>query len=263
MCIFNGTVENVSSTNILVAKMSNGRQLTIYENSASVEEGKNSWTPAMILPFPRIRNAESLYFVDMSNNPQFFKRLEKAFQFTPYSSMVSAYEGVRFKVKRVGSYELTVVPSLDEFSRVDASVFSLDPSLGRMLRKFYGGISFSFLVCKLVHGGKQHPFAFVHDMFPGQGRLFVPTRHFHGSVPNPLLLEETMIPMGPLWDHTIFTVGGDDTWGRVHEPNESDEFAWDLMKELPLPKKLSPGLVRMREIRGLYVNQDLLVELVH
>jgi hypothetical protein len=62
--------------------------------------------------------------------------------------------------------------------QVDASVFKVSKSLGRVLAEHYA-TDFGFLICKLTTSGEQHPIAYTHPV-ANDGRLFVPTRHEHG-----------------------------------------------------------------------------------
>lgn len=77
----------------------------------------------------------------------------------------------------VGSYKASIVPSLDDFERIDRDVFTLSPKIFEFLKRLYPE-GYSFLVCQLEQNRAYHPFAYQHGTLPN-GRLFIPTIHFH------------------------------------------------------------------------------------
>lgn len=187
MCMTNGPAK-LSGTRILVIAGTNGQQLTVYQNSADTET-KN----AMILPVPTTRG---LKLVDMTNYKDIFSKLSKYF---PNLSR-SAYKGISLnssdtlKVHKVGSYQASIVDSLDDFARIDSS-FRLNLNVGEILKTHYP--AFGFIVCQLVEGENDYePFAYTHQII--DGKVFTPTRHYHGEGP-----PETTSD----WDHEIYTVG--------------------------------------------------------
>lgn len=189
MCITNGPAE-LSNTRILVIAGTNGRQLTVYQNSADTEI-KN----AMILPVPTTNGLE---LVDMTSYKDIFSKLSKYF---PTLSR-SIYKGFELnssdcdtlKIHKVGSYQASIVDSLNDFARVDSS-FRLNPNVKEILATHYP--TFGFIVCQLVEGENDYePFAYTHHII--DGKVFTPTRHYHGDGPPEKISD---------WDHEIYTVG--------------------------------------------------------
>lgn len=193
MCIILSKVDKVSNTKIYVSPdKENKRQLTIYSNEVATKT-KN----AMILPVP---NPESIELLDLSNYPKFFEDCENCFynlptlsmrSFNPHSAYASAS---MLPVVRVGSYLASIVPSFDDFVRIDRTVFDVNDDLFPILAKNYKE-NFGFIICLLEEGNHTyHPFAYTHLM-KDKNRLFIPTRHYH--------------PGGASsyadWDHVIYS----------------------------------------------------------
>ncbi len=177
MCIFAFPVEQVSNTRIAVIALPNGEQLTVYENSASTTSSN-----AMILPIPK--GEKSPVLLDMSKHKNFWQKCESFF---PQREVMAAGFGMNFgggggwsaktlPVERVGSYNCTIVPSIEDISRVH-QLFKLPPNIGELLAKHYA--NFSFLVCLFDRRASGHPIAYVSASM-ADGSLFVPTMHEHG-----------------------------------------------------------------------------------
>jgi hypothetical protein len=192
MCIILSAVEKVSNTKIYVSPdEDNLRQITIYSNEVATRE-KN----AMILPVP---NPESIELLDLSKYSKFFEDCESCFIKLPTLSLTRsfhpeyAYASI-LPVVQVGSYLASIVPSFDDFVRIDRSIFDIDDNLLPMLAKHYRE-GFGFILCVLDEGSHTyHPFAYTHKM-KEPNRLFIPTRHYHPGESNSYAD----------WDHTIYS----------------------------------------------------------
>jgi hypothetical protein len=177
MCIFASSVVKVAKTQILVVSLLDGRQMTVYSNLAVSRKPKN----AMILPVPVGR----VEFVNLQDKPDVFKECEKLF---PQPEMLATGDlsfgfGAGFSTKgvlpteRVGAYVCSLVPTLEDFSRIDASVFTLPPTTEELLTKNYPN-GYSFVVCQFDKVVSDQPIAYVHEK-RADGSLFIPTFHGH------------------------------------------------------------------------------------
>lgn len=180
MCIFVGDVKRVSKTRILVVPLPSGRQLTVYENSVE-SEGKN----AMVLPVPQ----GPVQLVDTSTvYPDVFKdcealfpnRSKGGFGAASYSfGAFGAEERKPLPVERIGGYDVSVVPTLEDFARLSKEHFTVPDNIKQVLTENYGA-GYSFVVCLFDKTVQAHPIAYISQRMPN-GHLFIPTRHAHGS----------------------------------------------------------------------------------
>lgn len=227
MCIINGPVTSVNATNIFAGPSDDRtRQLTVYSNKVDTA-AENS----MILPVPF---PDSVVLHDLSYYPNLFTDLKRCFKTTRplYKNALSAngYEHMargaarerpKLVVHRVGSYEASIVPSIDDFDRLSEQ-FKLSPDVANMLTTDYTNIQgapVGFVVCRLIPGAHEyHPFAYSHTL-PGK-YLFIPTKHFHPHEPEPVPQYTTSITNlglrshrkpnhGDDWDHVVYTAATD------------------------------------------------------
>lgn len=179
MCIFIAKVLRVARTRILVAPLPGGEQLTVYENTAQTK-GKN----AMVLPVPQ----GPVRLVDTSGFPTLFAECEKLFEeergaggFGNFGfGFGAADKEAPLPVQRIGGYDVSVVPTLSEFSRLAAGVFTIPDNIKQILNTNYGS-GFSFVVCVFTGTVQAHPIAYVSQRMAHTGQLFIPTRHAHGD----------------------------------------------------------------------------------
>jgi hypothetical protein len=253
MCIFNGKVIRVSNTQILVTYSTDGkRQLTVYSNKVNTADGN-----AMILPVP---HAASVQFHDLSGYPTLFEDCDDCFSSVVRRSLQAAGWGMTdsynsrnlLRVHDVGSYRASIVPSFDDFDRLDASVFTLSPAIGDVLRQTYGS-EFGYIVCMLRGGNHTyHPFAYSHNVLGST--LFVPTLHEHGHVTGDVGFQAAASE--PDWDHTIYSFGTDQRWHDRRSWTQKLESALSMDK---LPTGFDYRIDRMNRmsITGNYPNKDL------
>lgn len=188
MCIMASPVESVSNTKIFVGHDNNGRQATVYSMAVGlVDRGKGN---AMILPVPILSAQDRIDLVDLSGNPDFFEPLVDLF--TVRSRSISFGADAPLDVVRVGSYDVSIVPTVDDVKRLNHDVFEVSADTEFTLRKNYPN-GYVFLVAQLHTSGEFHPIAYIHPLVGGH--LFVPTRHEHGQTDSEDL---------PDWDHQIF-----------------------------------------------------------
>jgi hypothetical protein len=133
----------------------------------------------------------------MSEAPGFFDDADKLFM--PLTLGKTKSRGVDFlKVHEVGNYQVSIAESLDDLDRVNPEVFTLSPDAKSTLGTYDDG--FCFVVAQLKESGKFHALAYTHPV-AGDGKLFIPTKHEHGShvAPHPQLEGERAD-----WDHHIY-----------------------------------------------------------
>lgn len=191
MCIFTGTIEHVSGTEIFARRVAPGEQGLVYSLELAVEDPL-----AMVLPLPVPAGPaeDAVRFVDLEGYPAFFHDLSRAFdpirlatRGAPKSSQAARET---LKVHDVGRFEASFVPTLADFDRLDPR-FRLDGTVWDALPLYR---DWGFAVFELKTEGKRswlrrllgaapkpmtvHPMAFV---FPTRDpdRLFFPTVHVH------------------------------------------------------------------------------------
>jgi hypothetical protein len=214
MCIINYPAE-VTNTEILVSpNRDSKRQLVVYANKVQTTHQGN----AMILPVP---NPHTVKLHDLSQYSDIFKDCARSFVdesqmmrslYTNSSFGVS--KGITLEVHQCGSYNVSIVPSVNDFHRIDATQFQLNPAVGQILSQYYHN-NFGFIVCKLRTGTSEtyHPIGYSHQMIKPH-TLFVPTRHHHGH-------EAEVISH---YDHNIYSINtkslaGNAEWTHTFEVN--------------------------------------------
>lgn len=267
MCVIQGATSRIADTQILAFPTADKRsQVTVYSNAVQLkgqeEEQTNSALDAffpgyrvpsfsrrgdvaMILPIPR--GYERFDVIDTTDCADMFKEIDECFPEQMSFSLFStnqAQSASFLAVKTCGSYKYSLVPSLADFSRVDPNVFKLDAEVGHLLGTKYPR-GFAFLVCKIEESKKFHPIAYVHPM-PEDGKLFVPTLHFHQGHHD---------QSHPDWDHQIYVVGNN----QLGKAADSTEGLQSVKCLKPLVPRVSPSMLRKIEIKGDYPNKDLLV----
>jgi hypothetical protein len=200
MCCFSRPVEHVSGTSIF-ARALDGVQTLAYSMRVGVPEDL-----AMILPLPVPPGVadDAVEFIDLQGYPGLFDDLSKAFPalFQPASrgtNVFSAPLAEPLKVHRVGAFDASFVPTVDDFDRLDPR-FSLPTDLWRSLSQYRDA---GFAVFKL-HAERKglfrktvtqdiHPMAFRFPMREPDA-LYFPTFHIHDGTP----------PQLANFDHTLY-----------------------------------------------------------
>jgi len=176
MCIFSGPVFNVSETKIFARKDGN-KQFIVYQMMVSAKQELS-----MILPIPTPQNTseEDLEFFDLASYPEFFEHMQLCEE-PPSKGLGRSFSysdslNDSLNVINVGEYDVSFVPSREDFSRLD-SRFILDDSVWGKLPQYK---SWSFVVFKInpLRAKKFHPFAFS---FPTKltDMVYIPTTHVH------------------------------------------------------------------------------------
>lgn len=214
MCIFADPVQEVADTKIFVAS-AEGRQYTAYQmqfempklTRADIVAGRTQIPGnAMILPVPWQAGEAKIGLVDMSKCVDFFDKLAE--MLTPKTKgsrgldlAYAASFGDYLEVHKVGNFDVSVAYSVADIDRANPDVFRLGADAKVTLQKYYEGpvFKYAFVICALARDGKIHPLAYTSA---AREKLFVPTRHEHGSVTDL-----------PSWDHAIYTTASGDPVG--------------------------------------------------
>ena len=187
MCIISGPVTSVNATKIFAMPSKNStRQLTVYANSVSSPADNLMCLP---VPFPETVEFESV-------PADLFTQCERSFtRVATLSATRSA--GPMLEVRSHGSYDVVLIPSVDDTARVPRQFATLTPEVVAFMRREYGGRPFGFLLCRLKAGAADYePFAYSHAT--DGASLFLPTMHFHSH--------GWGAAMDADWDHKIYTV---------------------------------------------------------
>ncbi|MCB9598884.1 MAG: hypothetical protein H6724_00135 [Sandaracinus sp.] len=173
MCMFTGPIRHVSGTAIFARADEGDRQMLAYQ----MKVGSDA-PVAMVLPLPVSHGAseDALRFVDLSDYDDLFEQMARAVFPVPAARGFGAPQTLTLEVQRVGNFVASFVPSLADFSRLDAR-FRLAPDVWTALPRY---ADWGFAVFQLAPEGDQklHPMAFS---FPRRdpSRLFFPTVHVH------------------------------------------------------------------------------------
>lgn len=227
MCIISGPVTSVSSTKIFAMPSRSGsRQLTVYSNSVT--------TPAenlMCLPVPY---PETVHFERVPTD--LFTQCERSFtggRGVPTLGL-SRSAGPELEVRSHGSYDVVLVPSVEDTSRVPRHFATLTPEVVEFMRHEYGGRPFGFLLCRLKAGASNYePFAYSHAT--DGSRLFLPTMHFHTHAPPSFQTWDRPLRSPTVshtdWDHEIYTACTPHSahHSLTRMPRPQNEIDWSQM----------------------------------
>ena len=185
MCMF-AAQASVRGTQIFASRIGS-RQVLVY--SAKVETPDRN---AMMLPVPVAAGGAPIELIDLSAYPRFFEDLTSYFIAPP-----PAFGGpqARLEVFQVGSFEVSIVPTLGDMSRLDER-FNLSPTLRATLAERYA--DHAFVVYQFAPGKQLlHPFGFSFESRYAR-HLFYPTVHVHDGVG---------APPGADFAHTFYAQG--------------------------------------------------------
>ena len=248
MCCFTGKVEEVKNTRIFARLGERGNQVLIYQMSVKAPQDL-----AMVLPIPVKEGAgeNAVKFFDFSKYEGVFEDLWELFPLPnsrsadPFGAAPAA-AGYSLKVVSVGAYDASFVPTIADFSRLDAR-FRLPDGVWA---KLPGYADFGFAVFQLKPGNAQvHPMAFS---FPTAlaGTVFFPTLHIHDGE----------VHAKERFDHTLYFQGGG---------MDSARSGWQESPALPVTKvkcgnthgMIRPDLHVFRSVmRGTFENGDVVVK---
>lgn len=267
MCIISEQVTSVGATKIFAIPSRSGtRQLTAYTNTVD--------TPAdnlMCLPVP---NPETVEFEKVPED--LFEQCAQSFQFMAARGATlgvtrSAPPNGELVIQSHGSYDVVLVPSLNDVGRVPRHFAVLTPEVIQFMRANYA-TNMGFLLCRLKQGKTSYePFAYSHAL--SGPYLFVPTMHFHTHAPAAHAHWERpwsgagwnpRATSGADWDHLIYTAhtptsGAHRSHNRI--PKDHNMINWrGISDEFNLGKSTQ---LRCLEITGdSEGNHDIVLPLV-
>lgn len=179
MCIISGPVTSVNSTKILALPSRSGkRQLTVYRNAVITPDSN-----AMCLPVP---NPNSVKFETVPK--EIFSQCAKSFEYSRGLTLSAtkgsfSANGGALLVQSHGSYEVVLVPSMNDLERVPSHFTVLSSEVKAFLKTSYP-TNFGVLLCKLKKGSADYePFAYSHNI-QANTQLFFPTKHYHVQDPS-------------------------------------------------------------------------------
>ena len=249
MCCFSRPVNLVEKTRIFARLISKERQAIAYQMSIDAPEDL-----AMILPIPVVQPAkeDAVEFVSLEKYEDFFKDLEKGFPRPPTKSSraydsASLPETLELEVHSVGSFDASFVPTVADFTRLDAR-FKLPEGTWDKLPTYK---NYGFAVFKLKKGSSDvHPMAFT---FPSEiakeAKLYFPTVHIHDGE----------VHAKEDFDHLLYA----QTWTGAAMPGQTWRESSQLASQFSKAEK-SKGLiwekghVYRREMVGNLKNEDVI-----
>ena len=249
MCIILSQVESVSNTQIYVSSSKDRRkQLTIYTNQVETHI-KN----AMVLPVPNPLSVELLNFTKYKN---IFEDCRECFYYNEgsrkdshmYRAALSASAEYRppLPVYTVGSYQASIVPSINDIDRINTQILRVNPQVFTLLKDTYDS-SFGFIICQLREGSHQyHPFAYTHLIHKCR-LLFVPTLHYHPG--------ESSVKAD--WDHTIYSPMTDLYTNGNYSFKDMYSIEWNKMPEDFRWPSQGRFTMNRHSIQGYKPNKDL------
>jgi len=166
-------------------------------------------------------NPDSILALDFSSYPNFFKDLKELYDeifginelrsknFSQNSMSLDSYGG-KLAVHKVGDYKFSIMPSKNDFSKLDQSQLNVAP--GALTSINVHSMDYSFLVCQFNGSGTVSPFGYVSKRVPND-KMIIPTIHGHPESDQDLDLKEEPISFSG------FTIGNQFT-----HPNQINSF---------------------------------------
>jgi hypothetical protein len=191
MCCFSQQVE-VSQTQIFARMGARGRQMLAYQM-----QFESLGSVAMVLPLPTPPNSpeDAVRFISLEEYPALFDDLFRIFH--PPSRSFGPPQAFGLAVHVVGDFIASFVPSLADFSRLDARFRMPAGTLDNIPELADWGFAV-FQLHATKGASKPHPMAFE---FPTRDatRLFFPTLHVHDGT----------LHTDAEFDHTLYAQGVD------------------------------------------------------
>lgn len=216
------------------------------------------------VPFPETVEFESV-------PEDLFTQCERSFStMMPKAATLGVMRSVgpMLEIRSHGSYDVVLIPSVEDTGRVPRHFATLTPDVVAFMRQKYSNRPFGFLLCRLKAGASDYePFAYSHAT--DGANLFLPTMHFHTHAHQTASWERPW--QGPFttsdtdWDHKIYTAcTAADAAHRSHSaiPNPKNQIDWSSM-----PSEFRIGAdhqLRLLEITGgSEPNRDIVLPLVY
>jgi len=148
------------------------RQLTVYSNAIITPDSN-----AICLPVP---NPHTVKFEHVPKD--IFEQCNNSFDVNQSLSLARSFKGTSLPIQSHGSYEVILVPSMDDIPRIPSRFTTLSTEVIEFLNASYPS-NFGIVLCRLKRGAnKYEPFAYSHEVQQNK-QLFFPTKHFqiHGD----------------------------------------------------------------------------------
>ena len=231
MCCFTRPVTSVNATKIFARVEQGDRQFLVYSMQV-----KSTEDLAMVLPLPVKPGTgeKAVTFINLKDYPEFFTDLARGFPlpFGNWGNQSKSSDPVPLSVPpplevvKVGDFEASFVPTIKDFSRLDAR-FRLPEGAWK---KLPGYETYGFAVFKLKPGSQTiHPMAFS---FPRRdtATLFFPTVHIHDGKVHPQAD----------FDHTLYC-----------QPREGQPLKFDHSRVWAESFKLARSFMKPVKAKGL------------
>jgi len=249
MCCFSGNVTFVRSTRIFARITEVGRQAIVYQMEFGAKQEL-----AMILPLPVAKGSDekAVKFIDLSEYKDLFKDLRSGFPVDRAADgggdePFAAAAGGVLKVKQVGAYEASFVPTAKDFERLDPR-FRLPAETWTAL-PVYADHGFAVFKLRAGDGHEAHPMAFT---FPSRHpeTLFFPTVHIHDGKVHP---EED-------FDHELYCQVPGTGLPQMARWQESERLALTFSKPGKAAQLIVPNAhVYRRALVGKLKNEDIML----
>jgi len=215
MCMINESVDEITDTKLFASFNNNkSRQLMIYSNQIVNFIANN----AMILPVPhpdsvKFHSTELCTTLFDDLDVHFVKRFKPKGGHSLYRSnaTLGMSDSSTLEIHNVGSYVVSIVPTINDFDRLDKSVFTLSSNIRSIVEHKYSA-TFGYLICKLKTGYNTvyEPLAYSHNTLTKNNKpyLFIPSYHHH---PDPyshsiMLANNTGLNVVDDWSHNVYIV---------------------------------------------------------
>lgn len=236
MCIINGPVRSVTTTQILIVPYGD-RTFVAYSNKVD-----SAMSNAMILPVPY---PDTVRFQDLTNISDLFSKCNKSFPTEEVFETLSFSNGRdSIPVIDVGSYKVSLCLNSADLDNLNTNHFRINPGVRQLFQNKYdkSNVPFGYIVCKLREGEHTyHPLGYSSKSWHSK-MFFVPTFHHHSGG----LLEE----VNAEWDHEIFSLNTTLNAGEL-----GSKLCFDTA-DLGITS-IPNAIIRRMKISGVYRNSDI------
>jgi len=237
MPLFSGVVSTVANTRIFARATEQGTQYLVYQT-----EYASASDLALIVPIPTPpgTSRDAVRFIDLSAYPEFFVNLASGFSIAR-GGVVNA--SAQASIQQVGSFNATFLPSLADFSQLDAR-YRISDEIWKQLPEYndYGFAVFTLRAAAQT----MHPIALE---FPvrNPNLLYFPTVNLHAST----------FEQDSYFDHDLFCQAHVD-WLRSYDVAQS---FMDIDRAQGI---LDPNQrVERFTVLGIHPNSDIVLTLDH
>jgi hypothetical protein len=251
MCIFSGSVSLVKGTTIFARRSTESKQFLVYGMNYEADQDM-----VMILPLPVGSHDEenAVRFINLDEYTSFFDDMLRGgfpqlMPALPRSSSGKSLISIvkPLKVHKVGNYNASFIPTLNDFDRLDPQ-FKLSREVWDQLPEYE---SYGFAVFKLsASSHSTHPMAFEFVTRSSE-QLFFPTIHIHDG----------KVHQWAIFDHHLYYQG--DYFSNVPEYTkvvQSEKIASEFMNV-----KKTLGIINGEQrcnaivMSGSFSNQDIIL----